>query len=194
MKDLIQATSLSYHEFNKKDSISEYSLIVLANLQNLEKARLRNWRSSQKTVEEYLSVQGIKWTLIGTMIHGGPRVVILPMPIKGTQGNLQNELSFQRFPVLILSIPHSPCLMIRGTEAWRKHRLKKWVVMDETKIRNDPTVTVLARLINGQPILAEKNSGREWSSFGAHLLTLIGQSSRKAKLPSIYSTNRILSF
>ncbi len=46
--------------------------------------------------------------------------------------------------------------------------------MDESKIRNDPTVTVLARLTNGQVILAEKN-WKEWSSFGAHLLTLTGQ-------------------
>ena len=38
MEDLIQATSLSVNEFNKMDSLSEYSLVVLANLQNLTPA------------------------------------------------------------------------------------------------------------------------------------------------------------
>ena len=39
-------------------------------------------------------------------------------------------------------------------------QIKKWIVMDESKVRNDPKVTILARLINGQPILAEKRFGK----------------------------------
>ena len=39
-------------------------------------------------------------------------------------------------------------------------QIMKWVKFDEVKVRNDPTVTVLARLHNGDPILVEKKIGK----------------------------------
>jgi hypothetical protein len=88
MKDLIQATSLSFDEFDKLNSISEYSLIVLANLKNLEE-------NKAKELEQFTENGG------GVLISSGNQMEIdwyndswgtkgssfLPMPLKGTQGD-----------------------------------------------------------------------------------------------------------
>ena len=95
MEDLIQATSLSVNEFNKMDSLSEYSLIVLANLQNLDS-------SKAKELEIFTENGGGVFVCSGNQMDinwyndswGSQGSNFLPMPIKGTQGNLQNELSF----------------------------------------------------------------------------------------------------
>ena len=42
MKDLIEATSLTFEEFKKFNSLSEFSLVILANLQNLEAQKQKN--------------------------------------------------------------------------------------------------------------------------------------------------------
>ena len=123
MEDLIQATSLSVNEFNKMDSLSEYSLIVLANLQNLDS-------SKAKELEIFTENGGGVFVCSGNQMDinwyndswGSQGSNFLPMPIKGTRVTSKMNSLFLRFPVLILSIPHSPCLMIRGTEAWRKLR------------------------------------------------------------------------
>ena len=161
MKDLIKASSLIYDEFNKLDSISEYSLIVLANLKNLEK-------NKAKEIEVFTENGG------GVLICSGNQMEIdwyndswgssgsnfLPMALKGTQGSLQNELTYSKISSSFFEHPALSMFNDPRNGSLAEAQIKKWVVMDETKARNDPTVTVLARLINGQPILAEKKYGK----------------------------------
>ena len=82
------------------------------------------------------------------------------MPIKGTQGNLQNELSFSKISSSYFEHPALSMFNDPRNGSLAEAQIKKWIVMDESKIRNDPTVTVLARLTNGQVILAEKKFGK----------------------------------
>ena len=97
------------------------------------------------------------------------------MPIKGTQGNLQNELTYSKISSSYFEHPALSMFNDPRNGSLLRQQIKKWIIMDESKVRNDPKVTVLARLINGQPILAEKNLVREWLWFGEHQLTQIGQ-------------------
>ena len=73
-------------------------------------------------------------------------------------------------------------------------QIKKWIVMDESKIRNDPTVTVLARLTNGQVILAEKKFGKGVVILWGTSIDTDWTNLPASKLPPVHSTNRILSF
>ena len=71
-------------------------------------------------------------------------------------------------------------------------QIKKWIVMDESKVRNDTKVTILGRLINGT-ILAEKRFGKGVVRFGEHQLTQIGQIFR-ARPSYLPFTQQITSF
>ena len=161
MEDLIQATSLSVNEFNKMDSLSEYSLVVLANLQNLDS-------SKAKELEIFTENGGGVFVCSGNQMDinwyndswGSQGSNFLPMPIKGTQGNLQNELSFSKISSSYFEHPALSMFNDPRNGSLAEAQIKKWIVMDESKIRNDPTVTVLARLTNGQVILAEKKFGK----------------------------------
>ena len=161
MKDLIQATSLSFDEFDKLNSISEYSLIVLANLKNLEE-------NKAKELEQFTENGG------GVLISSGNQMEIdwyndswgskgssfLPMPLKGTQGILQNELTYAKISSSFFEHPALSMFNDPRNGSLAEALIKKWVLMDESKARNDPTVTVLARLTNGQPIMVEKKFGK----------------------------------
>ena len=97
MKDLIRAASVPVDEFRKLHSLSEYSLLILANLQNLgsEKA---------KEIEVFTENGG------GVLICSGNQMEVdwyndfwgsngsnfLPIPLKGTEGQLLNELSYAK--------------------------------------------------------------------------------------------------
>ena len=82
------------------------------------------------------------------------------MPIKRAQGNLQNELTYSKISSSLFEHPALSMFNDPRNGSLAEAQIKKWMVMDESKIRNDPTVTVLARLTNGQPILAEKKFGK----------------------------------
>ena len=161
MKDLIQATSLTVDEFTKQNSLSEYSLVVLANLQNLESNKV-------KEIEVFTENGG------GVLICAGNKMDIdwyndswgtegsnfIPMHLKGTQGNLQNELSFTKISSSYFEHPALSMFNDPRNGSLDQAMIKKWIIMDESKVRNDPSVTVLARLANGQPILVEKKFGK----------------------------------
>ena len=101
------------------------------------------------------------------------------MPIEGTQGNLQNELTYSKISSSYFEHPALSMFNDPRNGSLAAAQIKKWIVMDESKVRNDPKVTILARLINGQPILAEKRFGKgvvmvwgtsidtDWTNFPA---------------------------
>ena len=179
MKDLINAISLSSDEFNKINSLSEYSLIILSNLQSLEPEKA-------KEIEVFTQNGGIlicsgnqiqiEWY---NNIWGSKGSNFLPMPIEGTQGNLQNELTYSKISSSYFEHPALSMFNDPRNGSLAAAQIKKWIVMDESKVRNDPKVTILARLINGQPILAEKRFGKgvvmvwgtsidtDWTNFPA---------------------------
>ncbi len=123
MEDLIQATSLSVNEFNKMDSLSEYSLVVLANLQNLDSSKAKELEIFTENGGGVFVCSGNQMDIDWYNDSWGPKGVIsYQCPLRELRVTSKMNSLFLRFPVLILSIPHSPCLMIRGTEAWRKLR------------------------------------------------------------------------
>ena len=161
MKDLIRAASVPVDEFRKLHSFSEYSLLILANLQNLgsEKA---------KEIEVFTENGG------GVLICAGNQMKVdwyndfwgsngsnfLPIPLKGTQGQLLNELSYTKISSSFFEHPALSMFNDPRNGSLAEAQIKKWLIMDESKVRNDPAVTVLARLTNGQPILVEKKFGK----------------------------------
>ena len=161
MKDLIRAASVPVDEFRKLHSLSEYSLLILANLQNLgsEKA---------KEIEVFTENGG------GVLICAGNQMKVdwyndfwgfngsnfLPIPLKGTQGQLLNELSYSKISSSFFEHPALSMFNDPRNGSLAEAQIKKWLIMDESKVRNDPAVTVLARLANGQPILVEKKFGK----------------------------------
>jgi hypothetical protein len=161
MKDLIQATSLTIDEFQQLNSFSEYSLIVLANLQNLKTEKVKELEIFTANGGGVLICSGnqmeIDWYNNIWGVNGSD---FLPMPIKKAQGNLQNELSYSKISSSFFEHPALSMFNDPRNGSLAGAQIKKWLVMDESKIRNDPTVTVLARLTNGHPILAEKKFGK----------------------------------
>ena len=99
----------------------------------------------------------------------------IPMPLKGTQGNLQNELTYSKISSSFFEHPALSMFNDPRNGSLAEALIKKWILMDESNVRNDPTVTVLARLTNGQPIMVEKIWKEARSSFRELLLTQIGQ-------------------
>ena len=180
MKDLINAISLTSDEFNKINSLSEYSLIILSNLQSLEAEKAKEIEVFTQNGGGVLICSGnqmqIEWY---NNTWGSTGSNFLPMPIKGTQGNLQNELTYSKISSSYFEHPALSMFNDPRNGSLAAAQIKKWIVMDESKVRNDPKVTILARLINGQPILAEKRFGKgvvmvwgtsidtDWTNFPA---------------------------
>ena len=84
----------------------------------------------------------------------------MPMEITGSKGILENELSYSRISSSYFEHPALSMFNDPRNGSLADAQIKKWLVMDESKVRNDPNVTTLARLANGQPILAEKKFGK----------------------------------
>ena len=84
----------------------------------------------------------------------------MPMEIIGSKGILENELSYSRISSSYFEHPALSMFNDPRNGSLADAQIKKWLVMDESKVRNDPNVTTLARLANGQPILAEKKFGK----------------------------------
>ena len=161
MKDLIEATVISIEQFKQFDQMQEIRLIVLANIEKLEDSM------SQK-LKIFLDNGG------GLLVCGGNRVDIswynqnwgstgsgfLPMPIDSLKGDLNNELSHSKITNSFFEHPALAMFNDPRNGSLSEAHIKKWFKMNESITRNDPKVTVLARLHNGDAILTEKKVGK----------------------------------
>ena len=90
----------------------------------------------------------------------------LPMTIQGTQGNLQNELTYARISSSYFEHPALSMFNDPSNGSLAEALIKKWIVMDESKVRNDPLVTIL-EAVQWTANPSRKNLGKEWSCSGA---------------------------
>ena len=161
MKDLILATSLPSDQLNTIDSFSNYSLIILANIEKLD-------QEAAQRIQVFVENGGGLLICSGNRISsdwynenwGTNGIQFMPMEITGSKGILENELSYSRISSSYFEHPALSMFNDPRNGSLADAQIKKWLVMDESKVRNDPNVTTLARLANGQPILAEKKFGK----------------------------------
>ena len=107
---------------------------------------------------------------------------------------MQNELTYSKISSSYFEHPALSMFNDPRNGSLAAAQIKKWIVMDESKVRNDPKVTILARLINGQPILAEKRFGKVVMVWGTSIDTDWTNFPARLKLSSLYSANYFLSF
>ncbi len=161
MKDLIDAKTLSFDQFNKDIQLDGYSLIVLANIEKVDASILESLElfvengggilissGSQLNLDWYNE----KWGVKGSKL--------LPMPIIGTKGSLQNELAWSKITSSYFEHPALSMFNDPRNGSLAEAQIMKWVKLDESKSYSDPKVTVLARLTNGDPLLVEKKFGK----------------------------------
>ena len=78
------------------------------------------------------------------------------MPIDSLKGDLNNELSHSKITNSFFEHPALAMFNDPRNGSLSEAHIKKWFKMNESITRNDPKVTVLARLHNGDAILTEK--------------------------------------
>ena len=103
----------------------------------LDSARLRIGNLHRKMAGGYLSVpesNDINWY----NDSWGSQGKFLPMPIKGTQGNLQNELSFSKISSSYFEHPALSMFNDPRNGSLAEAQIKKWIVMDESKSEMTP--------------------------------------------------------
>lgn len=161
MKDLIEAVVVPIEKFNQFEQMGEISLIVLANIEKLED-------SMSEKLSTFLENGG------GLLVCGGNRMDIswynqkwgasgwdfLPMPILGSKGDLNNEDFYSKVTNSFFEHPALAMFNDPRNGSLSEARIKKWLKMNESMARNDPKVTTLARLHNGDAILSEKKVGK----------------------------------
>ena len=168
MKDLIKATTIPIEQFKKAEQFGEARLIVLANVKELES-------TITEEIESFVVNGGGLLICSGNQVNSGwynenlgaTGSGLLPMPILGEKGNLQNELTYKKFNSSYFEHPALSMFNDPRNGSLSEGLIKKWLDLDEVKSRSDPTVTVVARLENGDPIMSEKKVGKGVVMFWA---------------------------
>ena len=161
MKDLIQADIVSIDQIDTKKFLDEYSFVVLANLKKLTTKKAKEIEIFAENGGGVLICSGNRMDLDWYNEVWGPKgSSFLPMPISGTKGNPLNELSFTRISSSYFDHPALSMFNDPRNGSLAEAQIKRWILLDESTTRKDPSVTILARLTNSQPILTEKKFGK----------------------------------
>ena len=161
MKDLIKASTIPADQFKNMDPTVGTSLIVLANLESLENSMIEELPLFVENGGGLLICSGNRMNLSWYNQHWGLKGSdFLPLPITGIKGNPQNEFEFSKIANVYFEHPALSLFNDPRNGSLSEARIKKWVQLDESEARNDPGVTVVARLENGDPLLVEKKWGK----------------------------------
>ena len=161
MKDLIKASTIQANQFKNMDPTVGVSLIVLANLESLEGSMIEELPLFVENGGGLLICGGNRMNLSWYNQHWGLEGSdFLPLPIIGSKGNLQNEFEFSKIANTYFEHPALSLFNDPRNGSLSEARIKKWIQLDESRARNDPGLTVLARLENGDPLLVEKKWGK----------------------------------
>jgi hypothetical protein len=161
MKDLIKASTIPADQFRNMDPTAGVSLIVLANLESLEGTMIEELPLFVENGGGLLICGGNRMNLSWYNQHWGLEGSnFLPLPMTGSKGNLQNEFEFSKIANTYFEHPALSLFNDPRNGSLSEARIKKWIELDESQARNDPGVTVVARLENGDPLLVEKKWGK----------------------------------
>ena len=161
MKDLIKASTIPADQFRNMDPTVGTSLIVLANLESLEGSMVQELPLFVENGGGVLICGGNRMNLSWYNQHWGLEGSnFLPLPITGSKGNPQNEFEFSKIANTYFEHPALSLFNDPRNGSLSEARIKKWIQLDESQARNDPGVTVVARLENGDPLLVEKKWGK----------------------------------
>lgn len=161
MKDLIKASTIPADQFRNMDPTAGVSLIVLANLESLEGTMIEELPLFVENGGGLLICGGNRMNLSWYNQHWGLEGSnFLPLPMTGSKGNLQNEFEFSKIANTYFEHPALSLFNDPRNGSLSEARIKKWIELDESRARNDPGVTVVARLENGDPLLMEKKWGK----------------------------------
>ena len=161
MKDLIKASTIPADQFRNMDPTAGVSLIVLANLESLEGTMIEELPLFVENGGGLLICGGNRMNLSWYNQHWGLEGSnFLPLPMTGSKGNLQNEFEFSKIANTYFEHPALSLFNDPRNGSLSEARIKKWIELDESRARNDPGVTVVARLENGDPLLVEKKWGK----------------------------------
>ena len=161
MKDLIKASTIPADQFRNMDPTVGTSLIVLANLESLEGTMIEELPLFVENGGGVLICGGNRMNLSWYNQHWGLEGSnFLPLPMTGSKGNLQNEFEFSKIANTYFEHPALSLFNDPRNGSLSEARIKKWIELDESRARNDPGVTVVARLENGDPLLVEKKWGK----------------------------------
>jgi hypothetical protein len=161
MKDLIKASTIPADQFRNMDPTAGVSLIVLANLESLEGTMIEELPLFVENGGGVLICGGNRMNLSWYNQHWGLEGSnFLPLPMTGSKGNLQNEFEFSKIANTYFEHPALSLFNDPRNGSLSEARIKKWIELDESQARNDPGVTVVARLENGDPLLVEKKWGK----------------------------------
>ena len=161
MKDLIKASTIPADQFRNMDPTAGVSLIVLANLESLEGSMVQELPLFVENGGGVLICGGNRMNLSWYNQHWGLEGSnFLPLPMTGSKGNLQNEFEFSKIANTYFEHPALSLFNDPRNGSLSEARIKKWIELDESRARNDPGVTVVARLENGDPLLVEKKWGK----------------------------------
>ena len=161
MKDLIKASTIPADQFRNMDPTVGTSLIVLANLESLDESMVQELPLFVENGGGLLICGGNRMNLSWYNQHWGLEGSnFLPLPMTGSKGNLQNEFEFSKIANTYFEHPALSLFNDPRNGSLSEARIKKWIELDESQARNDPGVTVVARLENGDPLLVEKKWGK----------------------------------
>ena len=161
MKDLIKASTIPADQFRNMDPTVGTSLIVLANLESLEGTMIEELPLFVENGGGVLICGGNRMNLSWYNQHWGLEGSnFLPLPMTGSKGNLQNEFEFSKIANTYFEHPALSLFNDPRNGSLSEARIKKWIELDESRARNDPGVTVVARLENGDTLLVEKKWGK----------------------------------
>ena len=161
MKDLIKASTIPADQFRNMDPTVGTSLIVLANLESLDESMVQELPLFVENGGGLLICGGNRMNLSWYNQHWGLEGSnFLPLPMTGSKGNLQNEFEFSKIANTYFEHPALSLFNDPRNGSLSEARIKKWIELDESRARNDPGVTVVARLENGDPLLVEKKWGK----------------------------------
>ena len=161
MKDLIDAQVISIDQFKNQDQLDNNSLVVLANVEKLDS-------SMRESLELFVRNGGGVLITAGSQINlswynenwGHAGTNFIPMELSGFKGKPSDEFTYSKIVNSYFDHPALSMFNDPRNGSLAEAQIMKWVKFDEVKVRNDPTVTVLARLHNGDPILVEKKIGK----------------------------------
>lgn len=151
---------MSASNFDPVQNLKEQSLVVLANVSKLSE-------ESTKAIETFVTEGGGLWICAGDQMDldwynqalGPAGTGLLPMPIlsdkkKSTLESIQTHIVSSFFEHPALSLFNDPR---NGSLA--DAEIQNWIQLDESRVKFEKNITVLARLETGDPLIVEKKSG-----------------------------------
>ncbi len=159
-KDLIDAQVVSAINFDPVQNLEGQSLVVLANVSKLSE-------ESTKAIETFVMEGGGLWVCAGNQMDlnwyneklGTAGTGLLPMPLLSDKKKSTSETFHSR---IVSSFFEHPALSIfndprNGSLA--DAEIQNWIKLDESRAKLEKSITVLARLETGDPLIVEKKLG-----------------------------------